>query len=101
MEGVYQKGARLVKVIWDDAGGFCRDDSTWRTAAEIVQDYGDAVFIVTTFGYLVYENDDDIVIAQSMAEQKSEDDADQYSNCIRIPRGMIVKITPIHHDAKV
>lgn len=90
----------MVKIVWDDAGQFSsyEQDSVWHTVESIIELYQGANFTNISVGFLVYENDKDIVIAQSKAEEKKHDLADKFSNLLRIPKGMVLSVTTIEES---
>lgn len=77
----------IVKIIWDDAGGFGCDE-VWQTKDLILDSYRAASFTIVSVGHIIFEDDDSIVIAQSYDEEFK-----QFANCLRIPKGMVLKIT--------
>ena len=77
---------KIEKIIWDDAGAFGEDDDTWVLLDVIISNYRTANFIMVSVGYVIYEDDDSLIVAQSHDSQYG-----QYSQPLRIPKGMIQK----------
>ena len=84
------KDQQVFKIIWDDAGGFGGADETWTKLENIVDSYRNANFIMISVGYLIYEDEDSLIIAQSFDAEYG-----QYANPLRIPKGMVQKKIPM------
>lgn len=78
---------RLEKIIWDDAGSF-ENEATWYTRNEVLDLYRKAQFENVSVGYVVFENEDSVIIAQSSTESTRRR---EYANLLRIPKKMILQ----------
>lgn len=87
-----------VKVVWDDAGSMHPEEGAWTYEADIPELYANANFINISHGFLVYENEDSVVIAQSRATPEKDHQA-QYGSLLRIPRVNIKEIISLTHKA--
>lgn len=78
----------MEKIIWDDAGAFDTGDEeeVWFKPDEIIDMYAHASFIASSVGFVIYEDDDSIILCQS-----SEKHFGQYARPFRIPKKMIVE----------
>lgn len=73
---------KIVKVIWEG--------NKWISSQDVLKVYADANFIQNSYGALIYENDKDIILAQSVDEEDGSQD--RYANCLRIPKVIIIEI---------
>lgn len=78
---------QLIRVVWDDSGSFDNDEKVWRNADEIVRDFAVGNFFIVTVGYKVWENSEDLLIAQSA---DFDGDAANYSGVLRIIKRNII-----------
>lgn len=78
------------KIIWDDAGGFAFDDKTWHTIDDVKESYSLGQFINTTYGWVVYENKESVIVAQSVAHN-DKTHHDEYAQLLRIPHKMVIE----------
>ena len=69
----------MIKITWDDAGSFQYEGETWNDLEEVKKAYGEANFLQESVGYLVFKNNKDYIIAQSLDTQ--EDCHNKYANC--------------------
>ena len=80
----------MEKIIWDDAGSFGKDEQTWHTLEESKEAYGNVSFICSSYGIVLWEDNDAIIIAQSIAHN-NKSHQDEYSNFLRIPKVLLIK----------
>jgi len=76
----------IYKIIWDDAGAFGEPEATWTEMEDIIDSYRRANFIMISVGFLIYEDEDSLIIAQNF-----DGEYGQYSQPLRIPQGMVQK----------
>ena len=87
------------KIIWDDAGSFGSGDiadmnEVWYPASEIIAQYHNALFINISFGIVLHEDENSVIIAQS-----HDTGYKQFANPLRIPKGMILDRIDVDLDA--
>lgn len=76
----------LERILWDDAGSFTSEDkeTAWQSVEDIVEDYTNANFTISSVGYVVHEDNDSVILASNFSNQYT-----LFSQCLRIPKGMI------------
>jgi len=77
------------KIIWDDAGSFGYEGETWHLISEIEDTYAKSCFINNSYGVVVWENETDLILVQSITDEEKGDQS-KYANPIRIPKTLIV-----------
>jgi hypothetical protein len=81
---------KILKITWDDHGSFTHDeDKVWHSLEEVKLSYAKANFLQTSVGYKVFENKNDLIIAQSCDEQ---DGVYNFGGLLRIIKINIVDI---------
>ena len=78
---------KIVKVEWIDS---CADSNRW----QLLEDFESSVVRPTTYGFLIYEDDEKITVAQTYAEGDENVPA-QFNGAMTIPRCSITKISYI------
>lgn len=76
----------IQKILFDDAGAFIREEEPWYSVEEIKEMYAKADFICGVVGYVLFEDQDSVVLAQAQ-----DKDFDHYGEPFRVPKQMIVK----------
>lgn len=89
---------KTVKVVWDDAGSFTQEDTTWHTFDSLLEAYGLANFVQNSVGYLLYENAKDLIITQSLDDRLVEGNVNLYANALRIPKCNIIEIIELKEE---
>ena len=78
---------RAVKIKWEDSYGV---DSGWRD----ISDYEACILEVTSWGYVIYEDNKVIALAHNYAE-KTENTCLQANGIMVIPKSCIIEISTI------
>ena len=86
----------IEKIIWDDAGAFGAIDESWVELEQIIENYKNGQFLMTSVGHIIYEDNDSLIMAQSHDSQYG-----QYSNPFRIPQKAIIKRIILSDDTKL
>lgn len=92
-ERKYKMKRPIVKVLWDDCGSFwdgSNEDNTWLDLDTIIDCYKRADFIQESVGYLIYEDDESILLAQSIDSEEGMQD--KFANILRIIRRNISEV---------
>lgn len=84
---------KAVLVIWKDIS---QSDSSWRTQNELDKFITKEDNVVRQLGFVVEDDDDQLVIVDSYFTDKSN-----YGSATKIPKGCIVSVVPVMAVSKL
>jgi hypothetical protein len=77
----------IIKIRWNDSYGV---DSSWKDISE----YKAVLLIITSWGRVIFEDDDVIALAHNYAEE-TENTCEQANGIMVIPKSCVIEVTVI------